>query len=168
MAAKPKNKGGRPTKFTETMQDRMKPLFTKGLTESEVCHAVGIDESTLTKWKQSKPGFFTSLNNWKAGEDENVERCLLQRAKGYEYNEVTKQEAKKGALSADVDDGDITDVAGEEMHTVKVVRKQVAPDVTAQIFWLKNRKPKEWRDSINQVHSGEVRIPDVTIRRDSE
>ena len=28
----------------------------------------------------------------------------------------------------------------------KRVRKQVVPDTTAQIFWLKNRKPEEWRD----------------------
>lgn len=28
----------------------------------------------------------------------------------------------------------------------KKIRKTVLPDTTAQIFWLKNRKPKEWRD----------------------
>ena len=28
----------------------------------------------------------------------------------------------------------------------KVVEKEVVPDTTAQIFWLKNRKPEEWRD----------------------
>ena len=26
------------------------------------------------------------------------------------------------------------------------MKKQVIPDTTAQIFWLKNRKPEEWRD----------------------
>lgn len=43
---------------------------------------------------------------------------------------------------------------GEEPETqdngtlivTKEVKKEVAPDVTAQIYWLKNRKPGEWRD----------------------
>ena len=28
----------------------------------------------------------------------------------------------------------------------KVTERHVAPDTTAQIFWLKNRKPEQWRD----------------------
>lgn len=27
-----------------------------------------------------------------------------------------------------------------------MTKKEVVPDVTAQIFWLKNRKPEKWRD----------------------
>lgn len=33
-----------------------------------------------------------------------------------------------------------------EMLITKVVTKEVQPDTTAQIFWLKNRKPEMWRD----------------------
>lgn len=33
-----------------------------------------------------------------------------------------------------------------ELVVTKIVTKQVIPDTTAQIFWLKNRKPYEWRD----------------------
>ena len=33
----------------------------------------------------------------------------------------------------------------------KRVVKQVVPDVTAQIFWLKNRKPEQWRDKVEAV-----------------
>ena len=32
------------------------------------------------------------------------------------------------------------------LQTTKIVTKQVAPDTTALIFWLKNRKPDKWRD----------------------
>jgi hypothetical protein len=31
-------------------------------------------------------------------------------------------------------------------------REHVPPDVTACIFWLKNRKPSEWRDVQNVEH----------------
>jgi len=37
---------------------------------------------------------------------------------------------------------------------VKRVKKHVAPDVTACIFWLKNRRPAEWRDKVQQEISG--------------
>ena len=33
-----------------------------------------------------------------------------------------------------------------ELVVTKVVEKEVLPDTTAQIFWLKNRKPNDWRD----------------------
>jgi len=36
--------------------------------------------------------------------------------------------------------------------------KDVAPDTTAQIFWLKNRKPDKWRDKQNIEHSGSMEI----------
>lgn len=41
----------------------------------------------------------------------------------------------------------------------KRVTKEVAPDVTAQIFWLKNRKPEAWRDKQNLEVSGAVNNP---------
>ena len=33
-----------------------------------------------------------------------------------------------------------------KMTEKTVTKKEVVPDVTAQIFWLKNRKPEKWRD----------------------
>jgi hypothetical protein len=34
------------------------------------------------------------------------------------------------------------------------VREHVAPDVTAQIFWLKNRQPDRWREKQQMEHTG--------------
>ena len=34
----------------------------------------------------------------------------------------------------------------DEMVITKEITKEVVPDTTAQIFWLKNRKPEKWRD----------------------
>ena len=34
------------------------------------------------------------------------------------------------------------------------IRKVYPPDTTAAIFWLKNRKPEEWRDKQAVEHSG--------------
>ena len=39
----------------------------------------------------------------------------------------------------------------------KRVKRQVPPDTTAIIFWLKNRKPTVWRDRREIDHSGEMK-----------
>ena len=67
--------------------------------------------------------------------DRQVENALLKRALGYEYDEITTEYGKE----------------------IKRVTKQVVPDVTAQIFWLKNRKPDQWRDKQQIEHSGEIK-----------
>ena len=33
-----------------------------------------------------------------------------------------------------------------QMIVTKRITKEMPPDVTAQIFWLKNRRPDKWRD----------------------
>lgn len=42
--------------------------------------------------------------------------------------------------------GDLLNEEIGELVVTKEVTKEVIPDTTAQIFWLKNRKPEEWRD----------------------
>ena len=37
------------------------------------------------------------------------------------------------------------------MVLTKTVTKEVIPDTTAQIFWLKNRKKAEWRDNAERL-----------------
>ena len=37
----------------------------------------------------------------------------------------------------------------------KKVKKQVPPDTTAQIFWLKNRKKEQWREKVEVVKTDE-------------
>ena len=42
----------------------------------------------------------------------------------------------------------------------KKSHKQVPPNVTAQIFWEKNRKPNEWNDRFDHdvKHKGQVKV----------
>ncbi len=50
----------------------------------------------------------------------------------------------------------LNDETGDQMVITKEVTKEVPPDVTAAIFWLKNRKPEQWRDGKNLELSGKV------------
>lgn len=105
-----------------------------GLTDEQIAHNMGIGSRTLHEWKQKFPQIMQSLKKGKDVVDTLVENALLKRALGYEYTEVTSVRVK------DPETGEI------KMVDVKKVTKEVTPDTTAQIFWLKNRRPDKWRD----------------------
>lgn len=93
---------------------------------------MGIVLSTLCVYKNKFPEIKEALKRGKAPVDIEVENALLKRALGYEYEEVTTEIFS-------------TPDGGERKH-IKKTKKQVPPDTTAQIFWLKNRRPDVWRD----------------------
>ena len=97
-----------------------------GLTDEQIAKNMGIAPSTLYEWKKKSKEFSESLKKGKEVVDFEVENALLKRALGYEYEEETYE---NGILT-------------------KKVKKQVPPDTTAQIFWLKNRKPNTWKDKV--------------------
>ncbi len=99
-----------------------------GLTDEQIAHNMGIAYSTLKNWKDKHMAILAALKKGKEVVDLQVENALLKRALGYEYEEVKEK----------YELGDLTERT--------VTKKQVIPDTTAQIFWLKNRKPEKWRD----------------------
>lgn len=140
--------GGRPSKYDP---DRH-PIWAEGLAklgkiEDDIAAAMGIHVSTLRDWKKKHPEFSVALKIGKSEADTAVEQSLYRRAMGYEYKEVKI-----------VNDGE----------RVEKTVKQVAPDVTAQIFWLKNRKPEEWRDKVYQEVTGKDGGPVVFANMSDE
>lgn len=105
-----------------------------GLTNEQIAEKMGIVPSTLYEWKNQYSEISESLKKGKEVVDRLVENALLKRALGYSYKETTRE------LIFNKDSGE------SELKITKVVEKEVVPDTTAQIFWLKNRKPQEWRD----------------------
>ncbi len=39
-----------------------------------------------------------------------------------------------------------TETLSDGKKRITTIEKEVPPDVTAQIYWLKNRQPQKWRD----------------------
>lgn len=117
-----------------------------GLTDKQISHNIGITEQTLNIWKRSYPSFFESLKKGKEVVDIEVENALLKRALGYEYTETKTEEYI---------------VEGVPVKRITKTVKEVIPDTTAQIFWLKNRKPGQWRDKQDIEHSGAVNVRKV-------
>lgn len=100
-----------------------------GLTDEQIAKNMGIAPSTFYEWKKKSKEFSETLKKGKEVVDFEVENALLKRALGYEYEEETYE---NGIL-------------------IKKVKKQVAPDTTAMIFWLKNRKKEQWREKVEVV-----------------
>lgn len=99
-----------------------------GLTDEQIAQNVRISRETLYAWKKKYPDISDALKRGKDVVDRQVENALLKRALGYEYEEV-KKKFECGVMTERT-----------------VTKKEVIPDTTAQIFWLKNRKPDKWRD----------------------
>lgn len=95
-----------------------------GLTDEQISHNIGIAPKTLYEWKLRYSDISSALKRGKEVVDRQVENALLRTALGYSYEEEA-----------------VTN-SGE----VVTVQKYSKPNTTAQIFWLKNRKPIEWRD----------------------
>lgn len=115
-----------------------------GLIEEQIAKNLGVAYSTFREYKSKYPALMAALKKGKEVVDIEVENALLKRAKGYSYNEVTQELMRNPTTGAN------------ELVITKIVKKEVQPDTTAQIFWLKNRKPKEWRDKQEIEHSGET------------
>jgi hypothetical protein len=111
-----------------------------GLTDAQIAHNLGISVDTFYTYKKEHPEFAEALKVNKEIADLAVENALFKRANGYQYEEVTYERIETTVVEPD---GSIHLEPGTK---IKTVIKQQAPDVTAQIFWLKNRKPAEWRD----------------------
>ena len=126
-----------------------------GLTDEQISHNMGITKTTLYDWVKRFPSISDSLKEGKAPVDQEVENALLKRAMGFTYEETTVDVEQIPTNRLD-ENGD--PVIREIRHT-KTVTKTALPDVTAQIFWLKNRRPDKCREKQDvTVNTEPVRI----------
>lgn len=131
--------GGRPTSFKPEYVEQARKLAALGATDREAAEFFNVAESTLYLWKHTQPEFSEALKVGKETADARVEQSLYRKAIGYKHDAVKIHVAG---------DGKITEVPYTENY---------APDTTAAIFWLKNRKPSEWRDKTEVENTHNVR-----------
>ena len=155
MTDKP-NKVGRPSKKDTISLESLTLLCERGFTDKEIAQIYGVSIVTIHNYK-SDPKFLSTLKEGKELADYLVKKSLYKRALGFEYDEVTYEKSKTGGLALGVTkkedkDAEITSLKHTPTHKIKVVTKLIIPDVTAQIFWLKNRQPEDWRDKHEVEH----------------
>lgn len=105
-----------------------------GLTDEQIAHNMGIQRSTLKEWKKRFPAIAAVLKKTKEVVDREVENALYKSAMGYDVTEETWERRfnKK--------------TGNYELTLIKKIVRHIPPSNTAQIFWLKNRRPHQWRE----------------------
>lgn len=143
-------KAGRRGKYEDWLDEdsllKVQGWARDGLSNEQIAHNMGITFQTLYKWQDKYSELREALKKGKEVVDREVENALLKRAMGYETVEEVEEPVE------DKETGEV------QMRVTKRVKKQVAPDVTAQIFWLKNRKPAEFRDKHDVEFKGELPV----------
>lgn len=132
--------GGRPSEYNpDTHPAIAESLARKGFTNTEIAEGLRIATSTLHEWRGKYPEFSDAVKRGKEVADDLVEKSLYQRAVGEDVTETKTIRLADGG------------------SRVETLNKRVA-DTTAMIFWLKNRRPEEWRDKQDIEHSGNISI----------
>ncbi|MCP4320828.1 MAG: hypothetical protein GY787_03005 [Alteromonadales bacterium] len=129
---------GRPTKYKKEYDEQAAKLCKLGATDVQLADFFNVTEKTLNNWKHEHPRFLQSLKKGKVFSDDKVEAALYDRAIGYEYEEVKEEQSEQGMK-----------------RTVTTKRIQ---DNTAAIFWLKNRRPEQWREKVENDTVQDINI----------
>lgn len=136
------NDGGRPTKYEPDFAEQVYKLCLLGATDAEIADFFEVAVSTVNLWKTEHKEFSDSIKKGKTLADAHVANRLFDRATGYAFDETTYEKVGSSLDGVDDDPNDMK----LEVYKKKVITKEIAPDTTAGIFWLKNRQKDKWRD----------------------
>jgi hypothetical protein len=123
----PQPKIGRPTDYKPEFAAIAKAMCRMGATDQEVADELGVDTTTIWRWRSKHEEFCKAMKVGKEIADDRVERSLFQRAVGYSFKAVKVMQHNGVAMRADY-------------------VEHVPPDVAAAKHWLNNRRPKDWRE----------------------
>lgn len=130
-------------KYAEWLKPEKLILLTgwarDGLTDEQIAHNIGINVKTLWDWKTNFNPICNALKEGKEVADREIENALYLSAKGH-----TAKVKKAIKVKTVRQDGS---KKIEEEH-IEYIEDEIyiPPNTTAQIYWLKNRKPNEWRE----------------------
>jgi hypothetical protein len=136
-----KHAGGRPSKKGTINLTALAVLAAEGKTNLELAQAFNISLASLKNYKKDKK-FLAAIKKGKEDADKKVEVALFKRATGYDHEDV-----------------DIKVIQNRIVKTKLI--KHYPPDATSMIFWLKNRRPDEWREKHEVQHSGTIKLEDI-------
>lgn len=139
---------GRPSGYRAKYAQQAKVLARLGATDREIAEALGIDPATVLRWRVAHKAFANAIRVGKAAADARVEQSLYRRATGYSFDALKIQMDKDGYFR-------------EHPYV-----EHVPPDTTACIFWLKNRKPQDWRDRQEHTHEFMTTPADLRAARE--
>jgi len=149
MAKSKKLKRGRKGKYESHVKPKLvliEAWCRDGATDLEIYTKLGISKDSFYEYRKKHFEFYETLKKGKEVVDVEVENALLKKAKGYTIKVMKTFKVKTYKRF----DGELKPI--EELID-KEEEVHIPADTTAQIYWLNNRRPKEWRNKqeiINQ------------------
>jgi len=138
---------GRKTKYQDDFPKRVEEMARDGMIEVDIAKSLGIALSSFASYKNEYSEFLDALKRGKEVVDDKVVSSLYKRAMGYSCPETKPQW--------------VQDKDGGHWEYAEMV-KHYPPDSTSLVFWLKNRRPDDWRDKSHHEHSGELKVAQLT------
>lgn len=140
-------------KYDDTFPLRAQDYARRGMIDTQIAKKLGIALSTYYDYQKQHSEFSEAIKKGKQPVDVEVENALLKRAKGFEYEEVHVEYKPKGKEDEE---------AKKKPTLIRKIKKFVVPDTAACAFWLKNRRPKLWKDRHDVGVSGNLNIKVVS------
>lgn len=126
---------------------RVSAWVADGVTLNELAVKMGMDRSYLTKLRHRYPALEEAISTEREIVDHEIENAMFKSATGYMVTE------KRTTVIVDSD--------GKKSQKIETYDKHVPANSVAQIFWLKNRKPKYWKDKQETELSGGVGLVQI-------
>lgn len=138
-------KAGRPTLYRTKFVEIAAQMCMHGATNAELADRFKVNITTIDNWKAQHPDFrrATQINGDAA--NQRVEQALFHRAVGYSHDAVKILSTPGG---------------------VEIVqyREHLPPETAAASLWLRNRKPKDWRDKTTVDLGADVSLLELVNR----
>ena len=133
----------RPSKYETEVKDKLPAVqgwAMQGLNNEQIAHNLGINIATLYKYKAQHTELNEALKKGREVADFEVVNALHENATGYWRTEQVVSQKKTVSYNDQ----------GKRVETIEPciveVKKWYPPNTTAQIYWTKNRIPKDWSD----------------------
>ncbi len=141
--------GGRPTIYRSENAEIARNACMLGATNDALAERFEVSPRTVDSWIATIPEFSDAVRQGREVADEAVVSALFARATGTEQK-MTRVFCHRGQpVTAN--------------YTV-----QLPPDVRACIFWLRNRRPQQWRENRLFVEEREEDDPWQVLSASSE
>lgn len=117
----------------------------------DIYEKMGISNKTFWEWRKKYPELNEALRRGAEIVDYQVENALLKCALGYKTREV------KTIISGK------PDAKGNRSIKKEITEKDVAPNVTAIMAWLNNRKPDSWKRNRDNILETDDKNNNITV-----
>ena len=125
-----KDPRGRHTAYLESYDDIAFDLTIIGAIDDELAEAFNVSVTTLNNWKKQYPNFTAKIRAGKLRADAQVGRSLFDRALGVKVEESRQY------------------LDEEKKPQTLTTTKELPGDVAAIKFFLKNRRPDQFKENI--------------------